>query len=68
MLHTFPFLINDLTIALDIAYGVVAVELIANRLHSISLYEWQSLDDGSAGDRRSFVEFTSADVTVRRER
>ena len=29
MLHTFPFLVSDLTIALRIAYAVVAVELLA---------------------------------------
>jgi VIT1/CCC1 family predicted Fe2+/Mn2+ transporter len=29
MLHTFPFLISNLNIALDIAYGVVVLELIA---------------------------------------
>jgi len=29
MLHTFPFLIQNLRLALDIAYGVVVVELLA---------------------------------------
>lgn len=29
MLHTFPFLINDLTLALHCAYGVVCFELLA---------------------------------------
>jgi hypothetical protein len=29
MLHTFPFLISDLTLALHLAYGVVVLELFA---------------------------------------
>jgi VIT1/CCC1 family predicted Fe2+/Mn2+ transporter len=29
MLHTFPFLISDLSVALRIAYGVVVLELVA---------------------------------------
>lgn len=29
MFHTLPFLISNLTVALDIAYGVVALELVA---------------------------------------
>jgi hypothetical protein len=28
MLHTFPFLISNISVALDVAYGVVVVELI----------------------------------------
>src|ERR1700724_4902459 len=48
MLHTFPFLISNLSVALNIGYAVVVGE--CDRLHSLPVHEWQPLDHDWAGD------------------
>jgi len=52
MLHTFPFLIPNLGVALKLAYAVVVCELPRDRLHSLPLHGRQACRHHRAGHRR----------------
>ena len=52
MLHTFPFLIPDLGIALKVAYAVVVCGAAGDRLHSVPLHGRKAREDDRPGHHR----------------